>query len=186
MERLRLGLLRLVWGRRWPALDLARVVRRFDTPERISDYMQVAFRYTSDSELFGVEELWQTPADTFENKAGDCEDFALFAWFVLRLHGVPAHLFAAFTARRGHAVCAYEEHGRLHTICNEGLARRAVPRQHARPRPGDQAARRLADSIFPNRWTSCSFVHRLRFTPPEPGKPRQLLPEYRFLHVDGT
>ena len=180
MERLRLGALRLFFGWRWRGLSMAEVVRRFDTPERVNDFMQVSFRYVSDRELFGVDELWQTPADTFENKAGDCEDFALFAWFLLRLHGVPAHLFAAFTAERGHAVCTYEEHGRLHTICNEGLIRRGVRRFHARPRPGDEAARGLAESIFPGRWTSCSFVHRLGFQ--EARQPRRLVPEYRFLH----
>ncbi|MEM7310952.1 MAG: transglutaminase-like cysteine peptidase [Planctomycetota bacterium] len=185
LERLRLGALRLAFGRRWGRLSFDEAVQRFRTPREVSDFMQVAFEYVTDQEHFGFEEVWQTPVDTFRNRGGDCEDFALFAWHVLRAGGVPAHLFAAFTERTGHAVCVYEEHGRLHTICNEGLLLRGVRRGAGSPRPGAPAARALAESIFPRTWTSCSFVHRLHLLPPEAGLPRRLEPVYRFIRPQG-
>ena len=97
LERVRLGLLGLVNRNRWRRLPMYAVVERFKTPRRVSDFMQVCFEYVSDEEHFGEEDLWQPPRRTFERKRGDCEDYALFAWHVLRVHGYSAHVFSVFT-----------------------------------------------------------------------------------------
>jgi predicted transglutaminase-like cysteine proteinase len=44
---------------------------------------------TSDEALHGVNDYWQTPAETLSLKAGDCEDFAMLAVSMLRAYGVP-------------------------------------------------------------------------------------------------
>lgn len=166
LERARLGLLRFGWRRRWSRLPLEHVVRRFASPGAVNDYMQVCFAYTSDRVLHGEEELWQPPGATFRLRRGDCEDFAIFAWHVLRLNGHRAHVFAAFTGNAGHAVCAFREGDRYHTICNEGLRRTDVraARSSAGPPtalPEASVARGLAEAIYPRAWTSCGFVRRM-------------------------
>ncbi|MCG8592527.1 MAG: transglutaminase-like cysteine peptidase [Proteobacteria bacterium] len=44
-------------------------------------------QYISDERLFGEADYWQTPAATEARRAGDCEDFALWAWVQLLRQG---------------------------------------------------------------------------------------------------
>ena len=46
-------------------------------------------KQTSDEALHGVSDYWQTPAETFNLKAGDCEDFAILMVSMMRAYGVP-------------------------------------------------------------------------------------------------
>ena len=190
LERGRLELLRLVRGWSWRRLPLDAVVREFGSPRRVNDYMQVCFTYASDRILHGEEELWQPPRITFRSKRGDCEDYAIFAWHVLRVHGHRAHLFAAFTGDAGHAVCAFREGDRYHTICNEGLRWTAVRAGDARGAmlPAPSVARGLAESIYPGAWTSCGFVRRVepKFRMGRDGRRRieRFLPRYAWVEPD--
>lgn len=45
--------------------------------------------YRSDSENWGVGDLWATPAE-FARRGGDCEDYAIAKYVALRQAGVPA------------------------------------------------------------------------------------------------
>jgi predicted transglutaminase-like cysteine proteinase len=45
--------------------------------------------YREDPDQFGEEDRWQTPL-AFAMRGGDCEDFAIAKYFLLRLLGVPA------------------------------------------------------------------------------------------------
>ena len=90
IERVGLGLRRLIYERTWRDLSLEEVVRGFGTPEKVHDYMRVVFRYTSDREQFRVDELWQTPADMWARKRGDCEEFALMKALMLAWLGIDA------------------------------------------------------------------------------------------------
>ena len=74
-------------------------------------------------EHHGIEEHWQDPHTTHELKRGDCEDYALYAWHVLRRNGHETHILAVFAGDEGHAVCVVREDGHYHTVCNEGLKR---------------------------------------------------------------
>lgn len=53
-------------------------------------YAGVAYR--EDSDLFGVPDYWQTRAELLKHNAGDCEDFAIAAYFDLLEEGVPEKL----------------------------------------------------------------------------------------------
>lgn len=44
--------------------------------------------YREDADQFGREDLWQTPL-AFAARGGDCEDYAIAKYFVLKLAGVP-------------------------------------------------------------------------------------------------
>jgi predicted transglutaminase-like cysteine proteinase len=46
--------------------------------------------YWSDRDVYRKADYWATPEEMFEKMGGDCEDFALFKYFLLRAAGVPA------------------------------------------------------------------------------------------------
>lgn len=46
--------------------------------------------YWSDWDVYRKADHWATPEEMFEKMGGDCEDFALFKYFLLRAAGVPA------------------------------------------------------------------------------------------------
>jgi predicted transglutaminase-like cysteine proteinase len=46
--------------------------------------------YWSDWDVYREADHWATPAEMFAMGGGDCEDFALFKYFLLRAAGVPA------------------------------------------------------------------------------------------------
>lgn len=61
-------------------------------------------RYESDDVLFVEADFWQHPA-TFEHlRAGDCEDFALWAWRKLLELDVDAELIAGYCLKDGELV----------------------------------------------------------------------------------
>lgn len=47
------------------------------------------FDYRSDSELWNKSDYWTSPVEFIGRHAGDCEDFAITKYFVLRALGVP-------------------------------------------------------------------------------------------------
>ena len=47
--------------------------------------------YKTDMELWGVEDIWNTPREFIE-RSGDCEDYAIAKYYALRDLGVPANL----------------------------------------------------------------------------------------------
>jgi predicted transglutaminase-like cysteine proteinase len=46
--------------------------------------------YWSDWDVYREADHWATPEEMFDKQGGDCEDFALFKYFLLRAAGVPA------------------------------------------------------------------------------------------------
>jgi predicted transglutaminase-like cysteine proteinase len=64
---------------------------RADAGARLRSIHQFVNRqpYREDLDQFDEEDRWQTPL-TFAMRGGDCEDFAIAKYFLLRLLGVPA------------------------------------------------------------------------------------------------
>ncbi len=58
-------------------------------------------RGVSDEALFGKEEYWQPPEEFEKRKAGDCEDFSLWAWRQLLGMGFNARFVAGRHGRYG-------------------------------------------------------------------------------------
>jgi len=143
----------------WSRLSRERVERLFRTPALINAYMQASFRYVHDIDAHGLAEHWHLPSWTFASRRGDCEDWALFAWQVLRRNGIEAHVFCAFTASEGHAVCLARDARGYVSIANEGLRRVASGAEISMT----QLARAAAAVLYPDGWESCSFVERLTF-----------------------
>jgi predicted transglutaminase-like cysteine proteinase len=77
-----------------PALRLAQLVAAGAGPDALTQLRRVHETvnrqpYREDADQFGREDLWQSPL-AFVDRGGDCEDFAIAKYFVLRLLGVPA------------------------------------------------------------------------------------------------
>jgi len=70
------------------------------------------FRYKDDMELWGKEDYWATPEEFIGNNSGDCEDYVVSKYFILRSLGVPdEHLYLtyvkAISESRAHMVLSY-------------------------------------------------------------------------------
>lgn len=108
--------------------DFNEVVTILDTPKKISKYMEDHFTYYSDPE---GEDVWQKARETFYKKGGDCEDYAIFALYCLRMNGWSYDAFDVLTnnsaavvgiiwygINEGHAVLVYVEDGEYYVVHN--------------------------------------------------------------------
>jgi hypothetical protein len=83
--------------------------------QELQDWL-LACRYESDEKLFSEPDFWQHPATFEQLRAGDCEDFALWAWRKLIELGVDADFVTGYCLRDGqldgrHAWVLYREGG---------------------------------------------------------------------------
>jgi hypothetical protein len=106
-----------------PSLDLQSLLSKLNSPEDIAKYMWRNFRFENDQSHFGKEEHWQTPEEFMENRAGDCEDFALFASELLKQQGKKAFLLNIYGAKYAHTICVFEENGKYHAMDGTDLKR---------------------------------------------------------------
>lgn len=75
---------------------------------QIGDFLR-SCKYVSDQEQFAKPDYWQAPEEFEKRKAGDCEDFALWAWRQLLSLGYDARFVAGTGGRygAGHAWVEY-------------------------------------------------------------------------------
>lgn len=98
-------------------LELTQIAAQLSGPEAIAGYMWKNFRVESDQKNFGREEYWQSPQELLQNRRGDCEDFARFAYELLRAQGRKAWLISLYgRGGYGHTVCIFSEDGFYHVI----------------------------------------------------------------------
>jgi len=85
-------------------------------PESIAHYMWKNFSVESDQTQFGQEEKWQSPEELLINRRGDCEDFARFAYEILKSNGTKAWLVSIYGRGYGHTIVVFQEKGFYHAI----------------------------------------------------------------------
>jgi predicted transglutaminase-like cysteine proteinase len=56
--------------------------------ELVNDRVNAAIRYTSDYEQYGVADRWSPPLESFTTGRGDCEDYAIAKYALMRELGV--------------------------------------------------------------------------------------------------
>ena len=73
-----------------------------DTPARIEQFMRYII-YERDR-----GEYWQTPEETLLRKKGDCDDFAILSYTLLKKAGYECKLVAILFEESGHAVTMFK------------------------------------------------------------------------------
>lgn len=91
--------------------------------ETVSHAINKAIRYTSDMTQHGVADLWSAPLATLSSRLGDCEDYAIAKYAVLRAAGVAPDdlrivLLRDTASREDHAVLAAREDGHWFILDN--------------------------------------------------------------------
>jgi predicted transglutaminase-like cysteine proteinase len=91
--------------------------------EAVSHAVNKAIRYISDMAQHGVPDLWSPPLATLTTRLGDCEDYAIAKYAVLREAGVAPEdlrivLLRDTASREDHAVLAAREDGRWFILDN--------------------------------------------------------------------
>ncbi len=82
------------------------------------------FRYASDRMVWGVEDYWATPFELFAAGMGDCEDFAIAKYFILRELGLPIHALRLAVVSdlhqggKAHAILLVKSDGHLWVLDN--------------------------------------------------------------------
>ena len=101
-------------------LSIESIIRAYPTPKQLAKFLRTEFTFKTDAELFGETDYWQAPEEFLSRRAGDCEDYALFAQAVLQRQGIEAHVLSLFGEDGyAHTVCVFKQGGRYHVI-NQG------------------------------------------------------------------
>jgi len=98
-------------------LSIESIVLAYPTPKGLAQFLRQAITFTTDEELFGEPDHWQAPEEFLARRAGDCEDYALFAQAVLQRQGIEAHVLSVFGEEGyAHTVCAFRQSGCYHVL----------------------------------------------------------------------
>jgi predicted transglutaminase-like cysteine proteinase len=97
-----------------------------DRLSTISHAVNANIRYTSDYAQHGVADLWSAPLATLGSGRGDCEDYAVLKYAVLRDAGVSPDdmrlvLLRDSQSREDHAVLSVRDDGRWYILDNRRL-----------------------------------------------------------------
>ena len=93
------------------------------TPEDLVQLMKKEFKYVEDDRLLGQNDYWQSPEELWKHKAGDCEDFALFAQYVLKKQGFETQVVSLYGAGGyGHTVAIFKRNGKYHVMNEDRLS----------------------------------------------------------------
>jgi predicted transglutaminase-like cysteine proteinase len=98
--------------------SLQATAQALPTPETCMLWMNGHIRYQPD----GAGDEYRDPQVTYDLGYGDCDDYAMFASYVLRQHGYETQVLSVFTATTGHTVCVWKDAaGRYDYISNTGI-----------------------------------------------------------------
>jgi predicted transglutaminase-like cysteine proteinase len=85
-------------------LNLEKALPRMKPLEKvsaISGFINFQAEGATDREIYGVEDKWAAPAEFFRRALGDCEDFAIAKYFVLRERGFSAEALRLLIVKEG-------------------------------------------------------------------------------------
>ncbi len=97
------------------SLSLETLAPQLKTPESIARFLWKNFSFENDERQFGKDH-WQSPQEFLSNHKGDCEDFARFAYEILKRNGAHPLLVNVYSRKSGHTICLYKEDGNFKVI----------------------------------------------------------------------
>ncbi|MDR2055253.1 MAG: transglutaminase-like cysteine peptidase [Desulfovibrio sp.] len=120
-------------------LNLEKALPRMKPLEKISaisGFINFQAEGATDREIYGVEEKWVAPAEFFRQARGDCEDFAIAKYFVLREKGFSPDdlrlLIVKEGGKAGHMLLAVLIDGHPYIIDNNSRPPGLVLKQNER------------------------------------------------------
>ncbi|HEY0906836.1 MAG TPA: transglutaminase-like cysteine peptidase [Methylophilus sp.] len=101
----------------------------------INDFTNQHVQFIDDSELWGMEDYWATPLETLGRGAGDCEDFSITKYMLLKKSGVPMEKLRLTYVKarmpsgniRAHMVLAYYASPSSDPLILDNLSRELLP-----------------------------------------------------------
>lgn len=101
----------------------------------INDFTNQHVQFIDDSELWGMEDYWATPLETLGRGAGDCEDFSITKYMLLKKSGVPMEKLRLTYVKarmpsgniRAHMVLAYYASPGSDPLILDNLSRELLP-----------------------------------------------------------
>ncbi len=113
------------------------VVQDLNTPQKVYDWMRTNITYRQDTSA--ADEFCDAET-TFARGYGDCDDYAMFANYVLEQHGYATQVVSVYTETQGHAVCVWkDEHNKMNAISNTGVQEISAPN-----------LMNVADAVYPD------------------------------------
>ncbi len=92
------------------------------SPEDISKILKNEFRFVDDEKLFGRSDYWQSPEEFWNRKAGDCEDYALFAQQALTHLGFEAYVISIYgEGGYAHTIAVFKQNGKFNVVNEDRL-----------------------------------------------------------------
>jgi predicted transglutaminase-like cysteine proteinase len=100
----------------------------------ISGFINFQAKSASDMELYGIPEKWAAPAEFFRHARGDCEDYAIAKYFVLREKGFSADDLRLLIVKEGgnvgHMLLAVLIDGHIYIVDNNSRPQGLILRQN--------------------------------------------------------
>lgn len=119
------------------------------SPENITKILRSEFRFVDDEKLFGRLDYWQSPEEFWSRKAGDCEDYALFAQEALSNLGFEAHVISLYgEGGYAHTITVFKQHEKFNVINEDRLLNFQA-----------DSVEETLTRVF-NRWTWASIAER--------------------------
>jgi len=76
--------------RQWRgAIDAVQSQPEAEQLRQVNRFFNRQIRFSDDIQIWGTNDYWATPLETFAKGAGDCEDFVIAKYLTLRLLGIP-------------------------------------------------------------------------------------------------
>ncbi|WP_211238759.1 transglutaminase-like cysteine peptidase [Guyparkeria sp. SB14A] len=115
-------------------LDQISAVEPRERAERVNAFFNRRIRYVEDDQLWGQSDYWASPVETIGHGAGDCEDFAIAKYLVLREAGIDNRQLRLIYVRarmggasRAHMVLGYYPDPESEPLILDSLVRLVAP-----------------------------------------------------------
>lgn len=102
---------------------------------QLNDFINQHVLFADDIDLWGIEDYWATPLETFGRGAGDCEDFSIAKFMMLKKLGVAADKLRMTYVKarmpsghlRAHMVLAYYSRPAADPLILDNLSHELLP-----------------------------------------------------------
>ncbi len=95
--------------------DYNNAIKNVKTFLEVPAFLQGNLRYRKD-----YIDIWDIPEVAYSKGYGDCDEFAVMAYDILKRLGIPTKILTVFTIGGGHMVCVYRYKGKLNHMGNWG------------------------------------------------------------------